>query len=157
MGPLSGRWRQGGNDQQYLAAPIWKYRSGIGNHRFTFFIELLSNYTFYTNQTNIVHWVVAYRDVAHLITLNLGKSWEKYAKSFDAGLKSVPRLFSYRHKELLPMVILMISWFNWCCGYCFFRDYIWSDCNLDLAADGEHVGLSTPSQVGGWHVWPGTT
>ena len=86
MGPLSGRWRQKGNDQQCLTAPIWKYRSVFGDHRFTFFIDLRPNYTFYTNLTNIVHWVVAYRDVAHLVRLNLGKSWEKSAKSFDAGL-----------------------------------------------------------------------
>ena len=86
MGPLSGRWKQNGNDQQCLAAPIWKYRSGFGDHRFNFFIALRPNYTFYTNLTNIVHWVVAYRDVAHLVRLNLGKSWEKSAKSFDAGL-----------------------------------------------------------------------
>ena len=87
MGPLSGRWRQSGNDQQCLAAPIWRYRSGFGDHRFTFFIDLRPNYTFYTNLSNIVHWVVAYRDVAHLVRLNLGKSWEKSAKSFDAGLR----------------------------------------------------------------------
>ena len=86
MGPLSGRWRLCGNDQQCLAAPIWKYRSGFGDHRFTFFIDLLLNYTFYTNLTNIVHWVVVYRDVARLITLNLGKVEKRYAKSFDAGL-----------------------------------------------------------------------
>ena len=55
MGPLSGWWRQGGTDQQCLAAPIWKYRSGFGDHRFKFFIDLLPNYTFYTNLTNIVH------------------------------------------------------------------------------------------------------
>ena len=87
IGPLSGPWRQSGNDHQCLAAPIWKYRSGFGDHRFTFFIDLRPNYTFYTNLTNIVHWVVAYRDVAHLVRLNLGKSWEKSAKSFDAGLR----------------------------------------------------------------------
>ena len=73
MSPFSGRWRLGGTDQQCLAASISKYRSGIGDHRFTFFIDLLPNYTFYTNLTNIVHWVIAYRDVAHLITRNLGK------------------------------------------------------------------------------------
>ena len=89
MGPLSGRWRQSGNDQQCLAAPIWKYRSGFGDHRFTFFIDLRPNYTFYTNLTNIVHWVVAYRDGAHLVRLNLEKSWEKSGKSFDAGLTHV--------------------------------------------------------------------
>ena len=89
MGPLSGRWRQSGNDQQCLAAPVWKYRSGFGDHRFTFFIDLRPNYyTFYTNLTNTVHWVVAYRDMAHLVRLNLGKSWEKSAKSFNAGLIS---------------------------------------------------------------------
>ena len=99
MGPLSGRWRQSGNDQQCLAAPIWKYRSGFGDHRFTFSIDLRPNYTFYTNLTNIVHWVVAYRDVAHLVRLNLGKSWEKSAKSFDAGL---PKL-QYHCKQWLTM------------------------------------------------------
>ena len=86
MGPLSGWWRLSGNGQQCLVAPIWKYRSGFGDHRFTFFIDLLRNYTFYTNLTTIVHWVVVYRDVAHLITLNLGKIEKRYAKSFDAGL-----------------------------------------------------------------------
>ena len=80
---------QSGNDQQCLAAPIWKYRSGFGDHRFTFFIDLRPNHTFYTNLTNIVHWIVACRDVAHLVRLNLGKSWEKSAKSFDAGLTVV--------------------------------------------------------------------
>ena len=88
MGSFSGWWRLCGNDQQCLAAPIWKYRSGFGDHRFTFFIDLLPNYTFYTNLTNIVHWVVTYRDVAHLITLNWGKVEKKYAKSFDAGLST---------------------------------------------------------------------
>ena len=80
-----------GNDQQCLAATIWKYRSGFGDHRFTFFIDLLPNYTFYSNLTNIVHWIVVYRDVAHLITLNLGKVEKKYAKSFDAGLTHLGR------------------------------------------------------------------
>ena len=89
MWPLSGRWRLSGNDQQGLAAPIWKYRSGIGDHRFTFFIDLLPNYTFCTNLTNIVHWVVAYRDVTQPDNVKFRKSWEKYAKAFDAGLTTV--------------------------------------------------------------------
>ena len=89
MGSFSGWWRLCGNDQQCLAAPIWKYRSGFGDHRFTFFIDLLPNYTFYTNLSNIVHWVVTYRDVAHLITLNWGKVEKRYAKSFDAGLTEI--------------------------------------------------------------------
>ena len=42
MGPLSGWWRQGGTDQQCLAAPIWKYRSGFGDHRFNFFHRFAS-------------------------------------------------------------------------------------------------------------------
>ena len=92
MGSFSGCWRLCGNDQQCLAAPIWKYRSGFGDHRFTFFIDFLPNYTFYTNLTNIVHWVVTYRDVAHLITLNWGNVEKKYAKSFDAGLRSLNNL-----------------------------------------------------------------
>ena len=36
--------------QQHLTAPIWKCVPGI-DHRFTFFMYLLSNYTFYTNLT----------------------------------------------------------------------------------------------------------
>ena len=101
MGPLSGRWRQGGNDQQCLAAPIWKYRSGFGDHRFTFFLDLLPNYTFYTNLTNVVHWVFAFGDMAHPIALNLGKSWEKYAKSFDAGLT---------HWSLCNVAVIVKEW-----------------------------------------------
>ena len=93
MGPLSGWWRLCGNDQQGLAAPIWKYRSGFGDHRFAFFIDLLPNYTFYTNLTNIVHWVVVYKDVAHLMTLNLGKVEKRYDKSFDAGLSNHIKFF----------------------------------------------------------------
>ena len=89
MGPLSGRWRLCGNDQQCLAAAIWKYRSGFGDHRFTFFIDLLPSYKFYTNLTNIVHWVVFDKDVGHLITLNLGKVKKRYAKSFEACLTAL--------------------------------------------------------------------
>ena len=61
MGSFSGWWRLGGDDLQYLAAPVWKCRSGFGDHRFIFFIDLFPNYTFYTNLTNIVHWVVVWR------------------------------------------------------------------------------------------------
>ena len=103
MGPLSDRWRQSGNDYQCLAAPIWKYRSGFGDHRFNFFIDLRPNYTFYTNLTNIVDWVVAYRDVAHLVRLNVGKSWEKSAKSFDAGLSSAFNNSTLTHWPLLTL------------------------------------------------------
>ena len=61
MGSFSGWWRLGGDDLRYLAAPIWKCRSGFGDHRFIFFIDLFPNYTFNTNLTNIVHWVVVWR------------------------------------------------------------------------------------------------
>ena len=106
MGPLSGRWRQSGNDQQCLAAPIWKYRSGFGDHWFTFFIDLRPNYTFYTDLTNIVHWVVAYKDMAHLVRLNLGKSWEKSAKSFDAGLNHGKETIGMGHTCWLALPIV---------------------------------------------------
>ena len=116
MGSFSGWWRLCGNDQQYLAAPIWKYRSGFGDHRFTFFIDLLPNYTFYTNLTNIVYWVVTYRDVAHLITLNWGKVEKKYAKSFDAGLTAA---------RVAPLPLthwdLMIPYGVWDLGHHWFR------------------------------------
>ena len=120
MGPLSGRWRQGGIDQQCLAAPIWKYRSGFGDHRFTFFIDLLPNYTFYTSLTNIALWVVAYRDVAHLISLNLGKSWEKYAKSFDAGLS----IGSCHGKGVTVVLVLQIL--IWLSKFCAHPCHYWT-------------------------------
>ena len=44
----------------------------------------------------MVHWVVTYRDVAHLITLNWAKVEKKYAKSFDAGLSNVFRMYIQR-------------------------------------------------------------
>ena len=90
MGLFSGWWTPGGNDQQYLAAPIWKCMSGIGDHRSTCFMDLLPNYTFYTNLPNIVHWVVAWRKRGTLDNVKFRKNWEKYTKSFDAGLISKP-------------------------------------------------------------------
>ena len=72
MGPLSGWWRLGGIDQQCLAAPIWKYRSGIGDHRFTFLL-ICFQITHFTQIWQLLSiWVVADRDVAHPITLNFG-------------------------------------------------------------------------------------
>ena len=50
MGQFNGYSSQYGKGQQHLAAPIWKCMSGIGDHRFIFLMDLLSNYTFYTNQ-----------------------------------------------------------------------------------------------------------
>ena len=50
-----------GKDQLVSNPPIWKHRSGIGDHRFTFFMDLFPNYTFYTNLTILFIWVFAYR------------------------------------------------------------------------------------------------
>ena len=69
MGPFSGWWRQGGNGQHYLAAHIWKYRSGIGDHRFKFFMDLLPNYTLFTNLSILFIGYLLIEDV----TLNLWK------------------------------------------------------------------------------------
>ena len=86
MGPFSGWWRQDGNGQHYLAAPIWKYRSGTGDHRFKFFLDLLPNYTFYTNLSILFIWVSAYRRCDKPDAVQFMKSSENYVTSFDAGL-----------------------------------------------------------------------
>ena len=62
--------------------------SGIGDHRFIFQIELLPNYTFYTNLTTLSIGYLAYRRCDKPDDVQFMKSWEKYAESFDAGLKS---------------------------------------------------------------------
>ena len=73
MGSLSGWWRLGRNGLCYLTAPLWKCRSRIGDHRFIFFMDLLPNYTFYTNLTtpSIGYLLIEY--VTSLITFNLWK------------------------------------------------------------------------------------
>ena len=73
MGPFSGWWRPGGNGQRYLAAPIWIYRSGFGDHRFNFFMDLLPNYTFYTNLSILFTGYLFIEDVASLMTFNVLK------------------------------------------------------------------------------------
>ena len=58
-----------GNGQQYSTAPIWKCRAGIGVHRITFPIDLLPNYTFFTNLTIFsIGWLLM-EDVTSLLTL----------------------------------------------------------------------------------------
>ena len=58
-GPFSGCLRQDGKGQQYITVPIWKCMSGIGVHRFTFLIDFLSNYAFYTNLTSLsIGWLL---------------------------------------------------------------------------------------------------
>ena len=71
IGPFSGWWRQGGNGQHYLAAPIWIYRSGIGDHRFTFFMDLLPNYAVYTNLSILFIGYLLIEDVTSPMTFNL--------------------------------------------------------------------------------------
>ena len=105
MGSFTGCWRLCGNDQQCLAAPIWKYRSGFGDHRFTFFIDFIPNYAFDTNLTNIAHWVVTYRDVTHLITLNWENVEKRYAKSFDAGLSLLFSQHDIQNEHLTDYLI----------------------------------------------------
>ena len=70
MGPFSGWWRHSGNGQHYLAAPIWIYRSGIGDHRFKFFTNFLPNYTFYTNLSILLIVYLLIEDVTCLMTFN---------------------------------------------------------------------------------------
>ena len=73
IGPFSGWCRQGGNGQHYLAAPIWRYRSGSGDHRFKFLMDMLPNYTFYTNLSILFIGYLLIEDVTSLMTLNLWK------------------------------------------------------------------------------------
>ena len=65
--------------------PIWKCMSGIGDHQFIFLIDLLPNYTFYTNLTISSIGYILKEDVTNLMTFNLWKI-KKSAESFDAGL-----------------------------------------------------------------------
>ena len=88
-----------GKDQPVSNPPIWKYRSGIGDHRFTFFMDLFPNYTFYTNLTILFIWVFAYRRCDKPDNVQLMKSWEKYAKWFDAGLSEI-HTFSFKKMHL---------------------------------------------------------
>ena len=85
-GPISGCSSQNGTSQQHLTAPIRKCMSGIDDHRFTFLMDLLSNYTFYTNLTNLLHYEIVYKRCDKPDSVQFTKSWENYATSFDAGL-----------------------------------------------------------------------
>ena len=89
MGPFSGWWRQGGNGQRYLAAPIWIYRSGFGDHRFNFFYGFASKLHILYKSVNIVHWVSVYRRCGKPDDVQCIKSSENYATSFDAGLRKL--------------------------------------------------------------------
>ena len=61
--------------------------SGIGDHRFICLIDLLPNYTFYTNLTILSIGYLLIEDVTNPMTFNLRKVEKKYAESFDAGLR----------------------------------------------------------------------
>ena len=63
----------GWDGQQHLTAPIWKCMSGIGDHWFTFLMDLLSNYTFYTNLTIFSVSRLLIEDVTSMIVVNLWK------------------------------------------------------------------------------------
>ena len=108
MGPFSGWLRQGGNGQHYLAAPIWKYSSGIGDHRFKFFMDLLPNYTFYTNLSILFIWVSAYRRCDKPDDVQFMKSSQNYATLFDASL-------THRGWDKMAAIFQMAFWstFSW--------------------------------------------
>ena len=72
-GPISGCSSQDGASQQHMTAPIWKCMSGSGDHRITFLMYLLWNYTFYTNLTIFSITRLLTDDVTNLIVFNL---WE---------------------------------------------------------------------------------
>ena len=88
-GPINGCSSQDGTDQQHLTAPIWKCMSGIGDHWFTFLVDLLSNYTLYTNLTISSIRRLLIEDVTRLKAFSLWKVKKKYVTSFDAGLNKV--------------------------------------------------------------------
>ena len=73
MGPSSGWLRLVGLTSPVFNPPIWKCRSGIGDHRFIFFTDLLPNYTFYTNLTFLFIGYLLTEDVTSLITFSLWK------------------------------------------------------------------------------------
>ena len=73
MGPFSGWWRLVWRTSPVSNPPIWKCRSGIGDHRFPFFMDLLPNYTFYTNLTFLFIGYLLTEDVTSMITFNLWK------------------------------------------------------------------------------------
>ena len=73
MRPFSGWWRLVGRTSPVSNPPIWKCRSGIGDHRFPFFMDMLPNYTFYTNLTSLFIGYLFTEDVTSMITFNLWK------------------------------------------------------------------------------------
>ena len=73
MGSFSGWWRLVGRTSPVSNPPIWKCRSGIGDHRLPFFMDLLPNYTFYTNLTFLFIGYLLTEDVIIVITFNLYK------------------------------------------------------------------------------------
>ena len=103
MGPFSGWWRLVGRTIPVSNPPIWKCRSGIGDHRFPFFMDLLPNYTFYTNLTFFVHWTFAYRRCDNRDNVQFMKSWENYATSFDAGLNHVSTSTDWKERKKIKV------------------------------------------------------
>ena len=82
-----------------LTAPIWECRSRIGDYRFTFFMDLLPNYTFYTNLTILFIGYLLIEDGANLITFNSSS-----LKVLDSSRKiqnDVPFDTYYRKPELI--------------------------------------------------------
>ena len=74
---ISGCWSQDGTSQQHLTAPIGICMSGIGDHRFTYLMDLLSNYTLYTNLTIFSISILLIEDVTSLIVFRLAQCYNK--------------------------------------------------------------------------------
>ena len=70
--------------------------SGIGDQRFIFLIDLLPNYTFYTDLTIMSFGYLAYRRCDNPDDVQFTKSLEKYAGSFDAGLSNMKKMRNVR-------------------------------------------------------------
>ena len=71
--PITGCSSQDRPVNNILTAPIWKCMSGIGDYRFTFLVDLFSNYTFYTNLTIFSIRILLIEDVTSLIVFNIWK------------------------------------------------------------------------------------
>ena len=97
----------GWDGQQHLTTPIWKCTSGIGNHRFTFLMDLLLIYTFYTNLTIFSIKRLLIEDVTSLIVFNLWKVEKSMQHRLMPTAPGFPRRTSctnspeYIHNEML--------------------------------------------------------
>ena len=121
MGTFSDWWRLVGRTSPVSNPPTRKCRSGIGDHRFTFFMDLPPNYTFYTNLTYLVHCIFAYRRCDKPDNVQFMKSWENYATLFDAGLRTPDVCKTFNQENTFAISNLTIfqtpKYLNVTCNY----------------------------------------